>query len=448
MPNSIYKRLKQTTSSVVSYITAAAQNKQRDFSMHSHILNAQLDYQFQHHSFRSWSAFLLAASYIVKFPLIFPVVPVALIAYFILPPPLFCDQTIILSKLSKFLRLTNDNETKSLQEALKEGHCFGFSVCHAAMDAIGKLAWWEAALLAVVNWDGTKESLERKVFLPQAESAQTLREIFERVLNYVVYHQMNSLKEQASLFDSASNLFEISDAGQIKKLSKNSKSSLGSFNSEQLNAFLKDEMPPAMLIARSGAKKHAIRIGYKPEEKLWFVYDPNYGISVKENVKLYKNFETKQAMVKEINAILGSNVEIRKGEIDHKPSGSLAVNDEKYKDVDNHKKSMEEDEADDDHEPDHFEDAEEVAGATQKKLSEKEKMNDSEAEDIDDPDEGEDNDRYEEAMEVDEMTKRKEEKQQHVQDKQLDDDEDDLDEGHDHFEEASDTPAKNMTFRK
>ena len=38
--------------------------------------------------------------------------------------------------------------------------CYGFSGCHAVMDQMGKLKWWEEALKFVADWNG--EPLEEK----------------------------------------------------------------------------------------------------------------------------------------------------------------------------------------------------------------------------------------------------------------------------------------------
>src|SRR5579862_7989638 len=100
-------------------------------------------------------------------------------------------------KKEMFTKLMNDHRQHilQLQKALKGGHCYGFAICHGAMDAEGKLDWWEDVLNALANWDKKKESLQKQVLLPSAnKKAQnyTLQQLFDRVLNYVVYNQGTS----------------------------------------------------------------------------------------------------------------------------------------------------------------------------------------------------------------------------------------------------------------
>ena len=64
---------------------------------------------------------------------------------------------------------------EELTKQLNEGHCFGFSVVHGAMDDTEKLEWWEHALVEIANWNKQRDSLNETVKLPGTiiESGQT-----------------------------------------------------------------------------------------------------------------------------------------------------------------------------------------------------------------------------------------------------------------------------------
>ncbi|MDX1901490.1 MAG: hypothetical protein SFW66_05740 [Gammaproteobacteria bacterium] len=174
--------------------------------------------------------------------------------------------------------------TKIKNTILSKGFCHGFSVCHAAMDAIDKLNWWEAVLFELADWDGKRKSLDNIISLPNAIQPETLSSLFERALNYIFYHQVSydefSLKNtlqnrllQPANTDKSPAYFELlSPAGKIL-CSKNRAIASGHFTKEELLSLLDEKQIQENLCILSN-NEHAIRVGYKGES--WIVYDPNY----------------------------------------------------------------------------------------------------------------------------------------------------------------------------
>lgn len=147
------------------------------------------------------------------------------------------SQSVLLSKLAKFLELTSPKDsTTELQTALKAGgHCFGFALCYAAMKQQNKLEWWESLLNKVANWDETTTSLEEELKLPQAiplslsttsasgetkqemttkatplDNPMTLKSHMERVVNYIFYQHAVKTTERKTLKE-----FTVDGLGQI-----------------------------------------------------------------------------------------------------------------------------------------------------------------------------------------------------------------------------------------
>jgi hypothetical protein len=50
---------------------------------------------------------------------------------------------------------------KSQDINIKSGCCYGLSICYSAMNAIGKLEWWQNLLKILAQWDGRFESLDK-----------------------------------------------------------------------------------------------------------------------------------------------------------------------------------------------------------------------------------------------------------------------------------------------
>lgn len=98
-------------------------------------------------------------------------------------------QIPILAKIDQYLKLKNPEH--EFPETIKEGACFGFSVCLAAMRLTGKLDWWNAALDKVLEWDGQAASLQKTYLLPNSDKEISLSEILERVSHYILFNHAN-----------------------------------------------------------------------------------------------------------------------------------------------------------------------------------------------------------------------------------------------------------------
>ena len=221
-------------------------------------------------------------------------------------------QMIVLQKLAKYLRLTAPNTTVELQQILDGGHCSGLSICHALMDLSSKVRWWEACLLAIALWDGTLESLDNKIILPDSESKDPiiLRTLFDRALNYIVTHhsglpgfkrddinsdtQLHSEKKQMEIFKN--NKVEV-----IKTHTEIA----GFFSTKKLLKLLDKDYIKNSLCIITGPH-HTIRIGYR--DRNWILYDPNYAHN--KTLPLYATL-SKMELVKEIIHILGNSLAIR-----------------------------------------------------------------------------------------------------------------------------------------
>ena len=177
---------------------------------------------------------------------------------------------------------------RKLNKAILDGHCHGFAICHAAMRSIGKLEWWENVLVELANWDGTEQALQQRLNLPDATKMETLDSLFNRALNYIVYHQVSSTAPE--------NDFELDDAEQTNILERadknNEKKRFLLINGNQPALFIKNSITAAgyftindfmvlldenlvmgnMCLISSGI--HTIRFGY--DGRAWMVYDPNY----------------------------------------------------------------------------------------------------------------------------------------------------------------------------
>jgi hypothetical protein len=240
------------------------------------------------------------------------------------------NQQAIRSNLAKFMQQACPNHDIELRKNLEaRGQCFGLSICHAAMHTIGKLHWWEAALVELANWDGNSVTLDRKVILPDADDSEpvSLQKIFERMLNYVVQNHVTSATasrienlQQCNLLDSNNKFFELCDSlGKIKKIQAR-EIAAGNFTEEALSSLFGDHLDGAICILTN--EKHAINLNYLGNEQ-WMVYNSNYS---HESVQtLHKIFSSKEAAAKEILSTLGSTIAIEVGYFNPPKTDSLAV---------------------------------------------------------------------------------------------------------------------------
>lgn len=227
--------------------------------------------------------------------------------------------------------------TRNLKQLLEDGgHCFGFSLTFGAMRQIGKLDWWVKALRAIATWDGNLSSLEREMV---HHPKQTLKDIFNRVLNYVVMShalegaaaifpdidQFNILKPDAHNLDKPDSkkdsvnvpverirrsYFELVDNeakkgdGPIKTI-KTRKKIAGHFTRTQLKKLLGSVSSLKNSIILVHCIDHTICISYK--KPTWNIYDPNYDHK-RKNI-IYKTNKILQC-ADEIRRILGDSIAI------------------------------------------------------------------------------------------------------------------------------------------
>ncbi len=224
-------------------------------------------------------------------------------------------QTIICHKLAKYLELLNPVATHEIRKRLTEdGFCFGFSTCFSAMLSINKLEWWLAALAAIAAWDETSGKLDEVINLPQAVDPQSprLQQIFERVLNYISYHQstlpdafgINELN-QTIIFNPDKQYFEFVNNGTINK-SIQRISIAGNFTEEDLASIL-DENTIAGSITLAGSNSHSIAVNFYRDK--WIIYDPNYPHN--DINKMYRSYANKNQAIKELIDIQGNAIGIQ-----------------------------------------------------------------------------------------------------------------------------------------
>jgi hypothetical protein len=223
------------------------------------------------------------------------------------------SQNAIRANLASFMRQACPEHEVELRKNLEsKGQCFGLSVCHAAMHAIEKLDWWEAALVELANWDRSVSGLDRKVILPDADERVpvSLRIIFERMLNYITLHQAvyqssSTIEDlqQYNLFDPVNKYFELIDtSGKIKTV-HTSEVVACNFTPESLSILFDDHLENA--ICMFGNEKHAINMNYLGNDK-WMIYNSNYSHESIET--MHKIFSSKEEAAKEIISILGNTL--------------------------------------------------------------------------------------------------------------------------------------------
>ncbi len=229
------------------------------------------------------------------------------------------------------IQLQQDELTKYHELLIKifsSGHCFGFSLAHAAMAKMGKVKWWETLLKKVASWDGKSDSLANEIILPDAETVAgkkvTLEELFERAMYYVApnqcpknptppykpkgMNQSNILSPSGFISEKdptkRNSYFEYLDHGVIRTIQKR-KWIAGNFSKKQLIDIL-DEKQCKDSIIQVYNGDHAIRMGYDGSN--WIVYDPNYDHTEDKNDpdKPIQFIGTKEECIGEVIRILGT----------------------------------------------------------------------------------------------------------------------------------------------
>ena len=178
---------------------------------------------------------------------------------------------------------------RKLNKTLLHSHDYAFSICHAAMDSIGTLKWWESVLVKLANWDGSEKALQQYLNLPNTTEMHTLDHLFNCALNYIVYHQVNSEApkgfklrdtEQDNILKPANKnaekkRFLLINGNQPALFIKNSIIAAGYFTQADLLALLdKNFVSVRKNMCLISSYNHTIRIGY--DGQVWMVYDPDY----------------------------------------------------------------------------------------------------------------------------------------------------------------------------
>lgn len=203
-----------------------------------------------------------------------------------------------------------------LKIKLKKGHCYGFGVCHGAMDLQGKLKWWEHVLMEVNNWDRINSSLQEILTIPDSDSNKTItrRKLFELAMNYILlchaeygggfYETIFPLHiGQLTLLRSINshktnrrkiNFEMLNNKGEVQTVAKR-QFIAGHFTKKSLLLLLdKQSIQGTLCLVHSD--DHTIRIGY--EGKNWIFYDSNDDHSGPAPIHVV--FRTKRQLVKKI----------------------------------------------------------------------------------------------------------------------------------------------------
>ena len=233
-------------------------------------------------------------------------------------------QEAILRKFVGYININGqpDDNKILLKKRLLSGHCFGFSVCYGAMQAMGKLDWWENVLITLSQWDDEESSLDKEFDLQFIDSdktpvsqSTTLRKLFERAVNYVVFNQAGHINDftspdidQATILtvppDDLStvqklNYFEITDQGGFVQNIKQYANASGYLSEKDITELLSKAVKSGVICTVQN-HNHAISISMDTDNQL-MIYDPNY-LYTKETIK--KNLDM-PALVQEIIKILG-----------------------------------------------------------------------------------------------------------------------------------------------
>lgn len=230
------------------------------------------------------------------------------------------SQTVINRKLAKFIKSTNHGLAMSL--LIAGGYCQGYAICYSAMDSIGKLPWWKAALHAVATWDLNPESLEKEVDLPQQDGRQTLRDVFTKVLDFIVFQQSLRNKQtnnflladqtQETIFKEKGELEIVGSDKKIKKIA-DKKSVEGTFTKEQISRLLDEKMMSGKMTNIS-SNNHVVSVFY--HDPHWGIYNPNYSHSSIESMQKY--YGTKEELVDEIIRVQSNSIKIQICSLDEK----------------------------------------------------------------------------------------------------------------------------------
>ncbi|KTD42871.1 ankyrin repeat domain-containing protein [Legionella parisiensis] len=197
------------------------------------------------------------------------------------------SQMVIIPKLQAYLEVQkgkhgNDSFDFNVD---KGGLCFGLSVCYSVMNKIGKSAWWNSALTAIITWDGSEESLNLPLALPDSDSLdETLETLLEKVVNYLYFNHgklttknmITSPNYRQERFLQPGGYFEYLDSeGHIHSIVQDEAVS-GDFDDKELKQLL--DSPQTKNAIKNNIcliifVKHSMALQFHDDQ--WWFFDPN-----------------------------------------------------------------------------------------------------------------------------------------------------------------------------
>jgi len=178
-----------------------------------------------------------------------------------------------------------------------DGLCFGFAVCDATFHRLGKTNWWLHVKEVMANWDGSSAALEKRYRLRDSEKEESLKYIFERVLNYILFNyasfnipgppsffptknsQINFLKPISELTPAEKEFwsgFELSDRDEknkpiVRKIQ--SRASFGGYFEQNTWAHFLKQNHGTIASSISLLHNHEHSCALCADEKFWYFYN-------------------------------------------------------------------------------------------------------------------------------------------------------------------------------
>lgn len=198
------------------------------------------------------------------------------------------DQDSLIQILFLYMELKSELPAEQY-EAIESGLCYGLSVCHATMAVIGKLEWWKDLLFTLNQWDGLEESLTQVVELQDSEAGQTLEQLFERAISYILSnHNLKKTQgipghSQATVLKPGEPLgFSVlvrNASGQFEEKSIVEKCNIPISTYQLEDMLANDDFIAACtnkIIIISGNNEHSCSLRYDQDEACWHYYEPNH----------------------------------------------------------------------------------------------------------------------------------------------------------------------------
>lgn len=226
-------------------------------------------------------------------------------------------QDIILKNLVKFIEVLEQTEPDIDKEIIKKikylfdpdsharsGHCFSFALCAGAMDEMGLLPWWEAALKTIYSIkpdEITPEKLKEEVLLPQANEGKAIKlnELFNRMVNYIFYNFSHlgtpwTVASTQERFLRNPKNFDFLKEGNINKL-KQRKVVAGNFDEFDFDTLFGNGDPLKNHIWLIHSPGHTMRISFSDGK--WKIYDPDEDFA---NESFQMSFDDKSDFIKKL----------------------------------------------------------------------------------------------------------------------------------------------------